>query len=80
VKPQKVAAEVHKPEALRHQNARGAHADEEGTFQPHASHRENEGRITEPQEIGGSVGAQINRDEDGEENGAGQFGGQRDFA
>ena len=48
VNAQKVAAEVHEPEALRKQNAHGAHADEPGAFQPHARHRENEGGITEP--------------------------------
>ena len=46
--PQKVAAEVREPEALRKQNAHGAHADEQGAFQPHARHRENEGGIAEP--------------------------------
>ena len=48
VKPQKVAAEVREPETLRKQNAHGAHADEQGAFQPHARHRENEGGIAEP--------------------------------
>lgn len=48
VNPQKVAAEVCEPAALRKQNAHGAHADEQGAFQPHARHRENEGGIAEP--------------------------------
>jgi len=48
VKPQQVAAAVHEPEALWKQNAHRAHADEQGAFQPHARHRENEGGIAEP--------------------------------
>ena len=48
VNPQKMAAEVREPEALRKQNAHRAHADEQGAFQPHARHRENEGGIAEP--------------------------------
>jgi hypothetical protein len=46
--PQKVAAEVREPVALRTQIAHGAHADEQGALQPHARHRENEGGIAEP--------------------------------
>ena len=48
VKPQKVDAKVREPEALRQQNAHGAHADEQRAFQPHARHGENEGGIAEP--------------------------------
>src|ERR1017187_5678655 len=41
IKPQQMAAEVCEPEALRQQDAHGAHADELCAFHPHASHRKD---------------------------------------
>ena len=48
VKAQQVTDEIREPEALGKQNAHGAHADEQGAFNPHARSRENEGGIAKP--------------------------------
>jgi hypothetical protein len=80
MKPQQLAAEVHKPETLRQQDAHGAHANEQGAFPPHAYHREDECGITEPQKIRRPICLPINRNQHGEENGAGRFGDQWNFA
>src|SRR5580692_8618662 len=77
VKAQEVRAKIQEPQQLREENADGAGADDESAFHPHARHRENQGGITKPKEIGWPVSAQVNRNENGKESGAGQFGGQR---
>jgi hypothetical protein len=76
---QKVNAEIHEPERLRDQNTHRAHADEQGTFQPHADHGQNEGGVAEPQKIRRPVVEQVNRPEHSQEGCARRLGGQWDF-
>ena len=80
LQPQQMTAKIHEPETLRQQNPHGAQADEQGIFQPHARHREQQRGIAEPEEIGRPVGVQINRYQQGEKRRGGDFRGQRNFA